>query len=324
MERKIKKGLLICILILLVVTSTSCGNLIAEQKKAPILLADRKIDFMTEMAIKKDIEDKFEVDGRIHSSNIQKLSFEKTGKLSQYDVFVGKEVKKGEVLAAIDVSEIEHKITITKLKVEQEELRLVLAKRTGDEYRIKEAEIALKIANMELEKLNQYLDNSTLVAEVDGIISYCIKKDIGSSVNPNITMISIMDSNDLGVMFNLDKMQLEQIKVGDSIEIIIDDKEYKTEIVNIKNSEVRAKIPEEFNGKLRVASKIKVKKFIKIIKDAILVPKIAIYTYATGDCQVQVLDGEKIITKNVELGVELDEYFQILEGVKEGDEIIVK
>ncbi|WBW94964.1 efflux RND transporter periplasmic adaptor subunit [Oceanirhabdus sp. W0125-5] len=319
-----KRGLLGCILFLILITFTSCGDIIAKQEKAPILLADRKIDFMTEVAIKKDIEDKFEVDGRVYSSKIQKLSFKKAGKLLYYDVYVGKEVKKGELLAAIDISEIEHKIKISKLKVEQEEIKLVLAKRTGDQHKIKEAEIALKIANMELKKLNQYLDNSTLVAEVDGIISSVSKKDIGSIVNPNITMISIMDTNELGVKFNLNKTQLEQIKVGDSIEIVIDDNDYKTEIVNIKKNQVIAEMPKELEGRLKIAYKIKVKKSLKTIKDAILVPKIAIYKDSTGASKVQVLEDEKIITKSVKLGVELDDYFQILEGVKEGQEIIVK
>lgn len=319
-----KKGIVGCMLFLILVTFTSCGSLIDKEEEAPILLSDRKVDFMTETAIKKDIEDKFEVDGRVYSSKIQKLSFEKTGKLSFYNAFVGKEVKKGEILATIDISEIEHKITITKLKIEQEEVRLALAEKTGDQYKIKEVEIALKIEKMELEKLSEYLGDSTLVSEIDGIIYSFINKDVGTMVNPNICLISIMDINDLGIKFNLNKGKLEQIKVGDSVDLVIDDRDYKTEIIHINNNQVIAKVPKELNVNLKVTYKIKVKKVLKTIKDAILVPKVGIYTDLDGVSKVQVLDDEKIIIKNVKLGVELDEYFQILEGVKEGEQILVK
>lgn len=323
MRKGLKRCSLGCTIFLVLATFTSCGSLMDKKEDAPKLLTQRKVEFMTREVIKKDIQEKFEADGRVYSSKMQKLAFQKTGKLSFYDVFVGKKVKKGQMLAAIDISEIEHKIKITELKLEQCELRLVLAEKTGDEYKIKEAEIALKIEKMELEKLNEFKDNSTLVSELDGIVASFSSKDIGSMVNPNISIITIMDSGNLGIKFNLKKSNLDKINVGDTIEVAIENEYVETEVVEIEKNQVIAKIPEEF-GDVTITSKIKVKKVLDNIKDALIVPKVGIYTDANGNSKVQVLDDGKIVVKKVVLGTELDEDFQVLEGVKEGDQIIVK
>ncbi len=319
-----KKGLIVTMLLLTLTTFTSCGSITSEDKDVPKLISNRKIDFMTETSFKKDIEDKFEVGGRIYSSETQKLAFSKMGILSYYNTYVGMEVKKGDILATMDIKDIEHKIAINKLEIEQEELKVALAKKSGSSYKIKEAEIALKIKNMELDKLNDFLENSTLVSDIDGVISNFISKDIGTIVSPNITLITVMDINKLGIRFVLNEKKLEQIKIGDSVKITRDDESFVSEIIQINDNKVIAKIPEGLDMGLKLSSLIKVEKVIKEVKDAILVPKVGIYTGADGISKVQVLDNEKIIIKTVKLGVELDEYYQILEGIKEGEEVIVK
>lgn len=320
---KNKVGIMGCALLLTFGTFTSCGS-ITGKEDTPILLADRKVEFITEPAIKMDIEEKFEVDGTIYSSKIHRLSFGKSGKLSFFNAYVGKEVKKGEILATIDISDIEHKIVISELKVEQDELRLVLAERTGNDYKIKEAEIELEIQNLELAKLKEYLEGSTLISEVDGIISTFTSKALGSIVNQNYNLISVMDVSELGIKFGLNEHITKQIKIGDFVDLSIDNVIYSSEIINIVDNQVYAEVPEEIINDLKITYKIKVSKVLSSVEGAILVPKVGIYTSLDDVSTVQILDGDKLIIKEIILGIELDEYFQVMEGINEGDQIIVK
>jgi RND family efflux transporter MFP subunit len=311
-------------LILILSVLTGCGSSFGGEEQAPILLDNRPVEFMTEPVIQMDIENTFEVDGRVRGNSSYKLSFEKTGLLSYYNAYVGKEVKAGELLASIDISEVEYQVALAELKVQQQELQVEIAKQKGDQYTIKEAEIALEIQVMELEKLKEYFDSSTIIAEVDGIISSASNMDLGSVVKPGSTLITIIDTEDLGIRFGLNEKKASQVKVGDTINLSLDGKVYESTITQKDGGVCLAAIPEDIDIQLNISRILKVSKLIETIEDAVLVPKIGIYTSLDGSSRVQVLEENRIVVKPITLGIELDEYFQVLEGIEPGEQIIVK
>ncbi len=319
-KSKIVLGLM---LLFLFISLTSCESLAITGDDIPMLLPERPVDFMTEMAIKKDIQEMLEVDGRVYSKSSQNLAFKKSGKLSYYDVYVGKEVAKGDVLASIDISNIEYKITLGELRLEKEKVRLSAAKRASNPYSIRESEIAIEIEETELEELYNHLQSSTLVSGIDEIISSVSKKNIGSSVSPNKNLISIIDINDIGVQFTVNDRHLAQIKLGDTINLSTNDRIFETEIYHISGNTVTATLPEDLS-RMKVTAKIKIQKVLQEVKDAILVPKVGIFAGADGNYKVQVLHDNKIDIRNVKLGIELDDYYQIIDGIEEGEQIIVK
>lgn len=311
-------------LVLILGVLTGCGSTFSGEEQGPILLDNRPVDFMTEQVIQMDIENTFEVDGRVRGNSSYKHSFEKTGILSYYNAYVGKEVKAGELLASIDISEVEYEVALAELKVEQLEIQVEIAKQNGDQFTIKEAEIALEIQVMELEKLKEFFESSTIIAEVDGIISSASNMDLGAVVKPGSTLFTIIDTEDIGIRFGLNEKKAAQVKVGDTVNLMIDGKTYESTITQKEGGVCLAEIPEAIDIQLNISRIIKVSKLIETIEDAVLVPKIGIYTGLDGESRVQVLEDNRIVVKSVTLGIELDEYFQVLDGVEPGEQIIVK
>lgn len=324
MRIKKRKGLLGCAVILVLMTCSSCGNLEGKHERIPVLLADRKMEFATEKVISKDIQSKIEVQGRVISDKFEKLSFKKSGRLASYDVYVGKEVKKGDVLATLDITNLERKLKIAKMRLEQEKNKVEIIREKGDLREIKNAEIELKIKEMELSELEEYFDSASLVAGIDGIIASFALKDVGASVTRNVTMITILQESDLRALFKLDKGESENIKIGDPVQLIIDNKKYECKVEDMSERIAIVKIPKDIENRFKVSNKIVMKKELDTIAGALLIPRTAVYTDTKGECTVQVLNDGKIITRSIKIGIEVDEYYQILEGVKEGEEIIIK
>lgn len=324
MGNRYKKYLKGFIILITLVSVTSCDYFEGKHERVPVLLEGEKVDFATDTIIKKDIENTIEVEGKVFSSKIQKLSFVKKGILRSCNVYVGKEVKKGEVLATTDIGDIGEKIEITKLRIEQAEIKIDIAEESGDLKRIKDAKIAKEIKELELYNLEKKLKETALVSKLDGIVTSNFLRNIGGEVLPNATMVVIMQSSDLGVRFKVNKSQADQIEVGDDVKLIIDGKIYESEVKEKNNEEFLASIPKDIENRLKVSRKVKVIKVLDKIEGALLAPKIGVATDDMGRSRIQILNDGKIETRNIELGVEGEEYYQILDGVKEGEIIIVK
>lgn len=319
-----KKGLLGAAMILLLSTCTACGVFTGKQERIPVLIEEAKVEFLTNKIVKRDIKNELLVDGEVYSTRIQKLAFKKAGRLLSYDGYVGKEVKKGDILASIDVAEIENKTKIAKLKVEKAKINVELAKEIGDLREIKKANIDLKIEELEFARLNSLMKDSLLVADMDGIISSYVNKSVGSTVIPNATMIKIMGNENLAIKFKPKEVQMAEIGIGDTVQLIIEEKVYETKVIEKREDLLIAEIPRNMENKLKVSSDIKIRKELETIKGALLAPKIGVFTDALNRSKVQVLKDGKIITRNVKLGIEFEDYYQILEGVEEGEQILVK
>jgi len=291
---------------------------------APELIEDQEMSFITEVATIQDIEDKFHVEGTVFSDEIHKLAFEKEGVLAYYNVYIGKRVKEGEVLAYLDITELEHSIEIGLLRLEQEQLRLNLAKKSGNPDAIRSAEIALEIQEIELDRLYSYRDHSKITSPVDGVISSFSKRELGSIISPNFSLISIMDTKVIAVKFKLNEKKIETLKVGDLVTLTHNGEDYESEVISIYENVVCSTVPVAIRDQLNITHKVGISKITQEVKDAVVVPKVGIYTDLEGNSKVQILRDNKIIIKSVILGIELDEHFQVLEGVEVGDVIVVK
>jgi len=318
-----RKLVLIFTLMLVLGTLSACDTL-KKSKTTPVLIENRHISMVTEPAVKMDIEEKFDVSGVIHSSKISRLSFSRTGYLTYYNAYMGQEVKKGDLLAAIDVSDIEHNMKISKLKLEQKSIDLSLAQRTGDLYKIKEAEIAYEMQKMEVDKFDTLYANSTLLAPFDGVVSTLTNREIGTRVNQGYTLINIMDVNEIGIKFLPGQKMVSKLSEGDSLELTVNGVPYESEVMLINNNQVYAEVPQEIASQVDMDYEIQVKKILKTYKDAMMVPSKAVYKEGDNTYRVRVLVGEEVRVIPVEVGIKVDELIQVIGDVHEGDLIIIK
>mgnify|MGYP002860506296 CR=1 FL=1 len=176
-----------------------------------------------------------------------------------------------------------------------------------------------------------------ITAEKDGVVS-SIGAVKGSYASETQTLFTIIDGDKLGVQFTISKDDLGAIQPGQKARIVIGSRQYEGKvdyISRVASSEtgltgtsssggsIQGKItidnPDE-NLFIGVSAKVYV--FVGKSESTFGVPYEALNTDINGDYVYVVDKDNKIQRKDVTIGIYSDEYYEITEGIEEGDRVI--
>lgn len=284
-----------------------------------------------------------EVQGDVKTDQNIIIYPEFSGILSKVYAKEGEQVKKGQVLAKIDDGGLSSQLA-------QSETQLTLAKTTyerrkrlwdqeiGSEIQFLEAKTNYNAMKSSVDQLHAQMAKTTIRAPFSGVIDEVIS-DQGQVVSPG--------QNQLFRLVNLDKMyvtaQVPETFLGSidkGTEVLIDlaaiGKEYKGDIEQVSNYinpnnrsfQVRVAIPNP-NGKVKPNMIATVKLNDYTAEKALLIPQNILQENGKGESVAYIVkkENDSIGTaekKIVKTGMSYDKKIQILEGLKEGDELIVE
>ena len=176
-----------------------------------------------------------------------------------------------------------------------------------------------------------------LTANEDGIVeSVDVVK--GAYANETQTVMTIIHSDEIGVEFTISKDDLGYITTGQSARVVIGNKEYegvvefvsrvagmdttaatvKTAGGNIKGR-IRLKNPDD-NIYIGVSAKAYI--FIGKAEKTLVIPYESLCTDIDGDYVYVVDQKNKLQRKDVTTGIYSDEYYEVTEGIDEGDRVV--
>ena len=198
---------------------------------------------------------------------------------------------------------------------------------------------ARQLSEMNINDAQEKYDDGLagITAETDGIIS-SIQITKGAYANETQTLITMIDNDKLGVSFNIAKENLGSVAVNQKARIVIGNNQYEGYVGSISRlagsseyrttettsgGSIQGKIvitnPDE---NLYVGVSAKVYIFVGKSEDTLAIPYEALNTDVKGD-YVYVVDKDNIIQrKDVKIGIFSDEYYEITEGLEEGDKVI--
>ena len=239
-------------------------------------------------------------------------------------VRAGDTVKKGDLLAEYNTGDLEYTLREQELKVQQ-------AQNTYNANGSENSRLQLEIEKNTLAKYQNQYDNSKLYAPCDGLVSFADRLKPGTKVKAYATVVTIIDPNTIYIKANVTEDR--KFKKGQDVTITIDEEEYAGTVVKTpieakeEGDEDITSVYAEFKGTLPSFTKVGTVADIAYIKEqaenAIVIPKYLIKTLS-GKQYVQVFkDGEKIEV-DVETGITNATEVQILSGLSEGDEVVVK
>jgi macrolide-specific efflux system membrane fusion protein len=192
------------------------------------------------------------------------------------------------------------------------------------------AENDIKLNKLELEKLNQQLADSRIIAPIDGVVSYVNEIKVGDNVEAYKTLVSISDPNDLVLTYSDD--QVSYFALGSKVNIKCSNKEFKGTVVqtpatmpkdadeNIKNSvmiKADASLSEYKIGDIAEISLMLEKK-----EDTVVIPKSSLQTMGARK-YVYVLENGIRSERDVETGTENQSEIEVIKGLSEGDKLII-
>ena len=297
-----------------------------EELLDPPTIAPDQVTYSTFTARRKDLESTVIVTGYLRSKTEKQCYFtDYTGRIKNIYVRAGDFVEEGDLIAEMNIGELEYDLKIQELEVQAAQLRYNSTGSQADK-------LELEIAKSTLEKYQAEYKGSKIYAPMSGQVSYVLGINPGTEIDPYKVIARIADPNDLYVEASY-STDLKTFAVGDSVTLSVGEEVYSGEI-SYTPREARADAASDPNalyaeftadkpsfaylGSLTDITKIKA-----VSKDTVVIPKNLIKT--DGDrTYVQVYrDGMKE-EADVVTGISNATEIEITSGLEAGDMVIIR
>ncbi len=219
------------------------------------------------------------------------------------------------------------------LATAQDQLALKQAGSTDEEIKSQEAQI--KYAQANLDNYRAQLAKTIITSPLAGVVT---KQDIkiGEIINANTTLISLMSASQFEIEANIPEADMAKVKINDRARVTLDtygsDVIFEALVVSIEPAETiiegvatyKARfqfIKEDGRIKSGMTANIDIETAART--NVLIVPQRAIITQG-DDKIVKILQGEEVREVKVIVGLRgADGNTEILEGLKEGDKIVI-
>ncbi|WP_299121535.1 HlyD family efflux transporter periplasmic adaptor subunit [uncultured Tenacibaculum sp.] len=215
----------------------------------------------------------------------------------------------------------------------QKERKNVIKQSVSEEKKSRDTQLSrinTSITNMQksLELLRKNKENFTVKAPVDGLLS-SFNPILGENYNQGqpIGKVDVLDGYKL--MAKVDEYYIAKLNEGIKGNVAINAKNYEIKLSKIQ--------PEVVNGQFQIelqfqkdslpkdikrGMSLKSKVFLSNNSKALLIPKGQFYHSTNGRWVFVLSSDNKAVKRNVKIGRENPFYYEVLEGLKEGDKVI--
>jgi macrolide-specific efflux system membrane fusion protein len=223
-KRTIATALLVCSILLI---ASGCSLLPKEQAEETLpTINPPKLSKKPEYVVKTDtIETKVRGSGRLMALQEEQLFFSEdmvNKRINGLLVKTGDAVTKGQVIAELDVSDLESQLKQKRLQTRKDELLMIDKLRKADELtpdQIEQDKIDFELKKEELNKLETQISKAKLVAPFAGtIVSIGAKK--GDTVKADQFVAVIADLSQLTVAASITADDAKKVAVG--MEALVD------------------------------------------------------------------------------------------------------
>jgi len=279
-----------------------------------------------------------------------------SGIVTNLYVNIGDYVKKGQLLAKIDASELNAKhqqakanlkyakTTLKYAKLEFERIKKLNAKQYVSQQVFEEAEKNVEVAKAivlqeksNVDYANIQLDYTKIFASTEGVIGSVStqKGETVASAFTSPTFVTIIDLDRLEVWAYIDETDIGRIEVGQKASFTVDtypETEFsgtvmaiypKAEIQNnVVNYITIIKIEKQIDKILRPEMTTSINVYMEKHENAVTVTSKALIR-KSGKYYVKKLQNNKVIEVEVKTGLRQNGYVEILNGLSEGDQVII-
>lgn len=317
-----------------------------EVLAAPTVKAS-EVSYTTITAKRKTLEKKVVNSGTVMSEQQYNLSYEtQGGTISEFYVHAGDKVKKGDKICEIDTTDIDYQIKLKELDRKRAWLYTeVLYENGATQSEYDRAYVDVERLDIELEKLYEQRDGAVLTSPTTGTVCALADVRIGDYANAGQTIATVMQTDALYIAVKPN--DCSNFPIGQKVQIRIDEEYYDGEVFmnpdeladyKEKESESHDKKNEggiEYEAEMvyirftddapsdavgQLADTILI---LDRVEDCISISNNLIKT-VDGETIVYVLkDGEKTAVP-VEIGLQTGSQSEIVSGIKEGDELVIR
>lgn len=280
------------------------------------------------------LTDEILVTGRLVPDEEVNLSFEASGKITDIFFTEGTPVKRGELLAKVNDSQLQAQLKRLEAQVPLAEDRVfrqdALLKRDAvSKEAYEQVKTELATLNADIENIKANIDMTELRAPFDGVIGLR-QVSAGAYASPTTVVAKLTKVTPLKVEFSVPERYAREIKKGTNLDFHVEGKlnAYRAQVYATESSldmethslTVRAIYPNR-NGELLPGRYTDIRLKQKEIADAIAIPSEAIVP-EMGRNKVFVYRNGTAEPTDVVIGIRTDAEVQIVQGLVIGDTIL--
>lgn len=314
--------------------------------------------------VRGDISEYLDTVARVEAEKRVEVASKGTGICLEVLAEEGDTVKKGQPLAELDKKDIEAQLRQTELKVRQARADLERSKKayeygflSGMEY--ENAKFALENAEAALQTQQIQLENTTIRAPIDGVIT---RRSIheGQLISTGTPVFQIVDPDSYVINIDVAEKDLPRLKLGQTAKfsvLSLEGKEFEAKVSRINPGvdpasgmvKVRLELDASTRAQLREAAFVRIRLVMETHANALLIPKDALleenmrrYLFIVADSPVSsqaadasastspasdvprvASDGRTYARRvPVEVGLEDNKYAEILSGIDDDTLVI--
>ncbi|GAA3404694.1 efflux RND transporter periplasmic adaptor subunit [Paenibacillus hodogayensis] len=261
-----------------------------------------------------------------------------TGRIQEVLVIKDAPVKKGDPLIVLDAGDSAIVLKEKERDYEQAKYNLEQAKTTQDVNKMKIRVMELEIATARLEDARKAVEGKIMRAQMDGRVTFVEAAKPGDSVQQNKTYVIVSDPKAIRLAYTSGNTgDMLEVQAGIAVDVTfkgaklagkvvqapsntpptdnkqLADKYAKTVYIEVQN-------PVEA---MTLGSTADIQIVTRVKENVLLVPQRAIAQYL-GRNYVKVLDGDSLKEVDVEKGLETADGVEIVNGLKEGQKLILQ
>ncbi len=338
---KLIKPLAIALALLFSTLLAGCQYLFPTEEplQTPPLLESKEISYNTVDVERGDIVYSVQGVGRFESTKVADVYFANGGgRIKKINVKLGEKVKKGDVLIELDVGELEYdlKRAEIKLQIQQNDyaaLRKQL-RHSSDKTALKNAALSLESAELDVKQIKEQIENSELKSPLTGSVTYVTNANQGTQVDSYSTLVRVADQTEKMLIYQKDGNS-NQFQIGMKVQVTLnnDGTACEGEVVSTPfdrlsynndtlDSLIFISVPDDVMKKTEVGDQARLVLVLDERKDVLKLPRNVVKTYMQRRF-VQVLENGVKVEKDVQVGLETTTEVEILDGLKEGEKVIV-
>lgn len=319
---KMKRGL--ALLIAGALTVAACSQK-EGQKEEATKVPSVKVETISE----RMVEQRIEFTGNIEPMVRNSISSGAAQRIEKIYVEVGSRVKKGQLLVAMeDVNYTQARIQLENLKTDL--ARIEALYKAGGVSAQQYDQLKTQVEVLE-ESLANLARNTKLLSPIDGVITQ--KNFENGDLAVGQPILVVMQMQPVKILINISEEFFPTVKVGTPVVISLDiypDKEFPGKVSLIYPTV--DPITRSFQAEVRIENpslQIRPGMFARATVDfgsrqKLVVPDVAVIKQpGTNDRYLYFYEGGKVFYRKVELGRRVGNIYEVIEGAKAGDNIVV-
>ncbi|MHC4116981.1 MAG: efflux RND transporter periplasmic adaptor subunit [Planctomycetota bacterium] len=285
-----------------------------------------------------ELADTFELPAVVEPNRVVTVSAEVEGRIDRIPCKEGCTLNAGDLLIQINADLIRPAFEIAKAQVERNQIERDRMKRLVDDDAtsqrdLDDAETQLAVSKARLEEARFHLERTSILAPLDGVLNNLLVEE-GEHVSVGTPVAEIVETRAVKAVVEVPDRDIVFFDVGQQADVSVHTRDgekqlsgpitFISELADQLTRSTRIEITlDNEQGLVRSGQIVSVNLTRRVLKDAVLIPLLAVVPMEEGNT-VYVVNSTEATRREVDLGIIKGDRVQIKSGIEPGDKLIIK